>query len=181
MKIVKSIILSILVLSLTACSMNTEESPIKDFTDSITETVSNTGILKGANDVFTYVQDTQGTFQELLNISGQWTEVFNAATNGEITNEALASKVKNEILPSNEELMTQIENLVPPTDATAIINDLLINAVSTQQEALLDVVNGIQKGDYSVLNTANQMMSEVQGFEGEFTKMIQNIITEYGF
>ena len=180
MKIVKSIILSILVLSLTACSINTED-PIKDFTDSITETVSNTGFLKGANDVFTYVQDTKGTFQELMNISGQWTEVFNAATNGEITNEELASKVKNEILPSNEELMTQIENLVPPTDATAIITDQLTNAVSTQQEALLDVVNGIQKGDYSVLNTADQMMSKVQGFEGEFTKMIQNIITEYGF
>ncbi len=183
MKIIKYGLLILSVLSLSACSsFNAEDSPIKEFTDTINETVSNSSnILEGANDVLTYVQGTQQSFQEIMNISGEWTEVFNAATNGEITNEQLASKVTNEILPLNEELKAQIENFVPPTDATGVINDLLLNAVATQQEALVDVVNGIQTGDYSVLNQANKLMTEVQGFEGEFTTMIQDIISEYGF
>lgn len=181
MKMIKYGLLISLVFSLTACSFNTDELPIQELKDKVNETVSNSGILDGANEVFTYVQNTQGSFQELMNISGQWAEVYNAATNGAITNEELASRVTNDILPMNEELMTQIENYVAPTDATSKINDLLVNAVTTQHEALLEVVTGIQNGDYTVLNSANQLMSDVQGFEGEFTKMIQNIITEYGF
>lgn len=181
MKIVKYGLLFTLVFSLTACSFSTQELPIKEITDTVTESVSNSGILEGANEVFTYIQNTQGSFQELMNIGGQWSEVYNAATNGTITNEELASRVTNEILPLNEELMTQIENYVAPTDATSKINDILVNAVTTQHDALQEVVNGIQNGDSSVLNSANQLMSDVQGFEGEFTKLIQNIITEYGF
>lgn len=182
MKIVKYVLLIAFVASLSACSFNSEESPINELTETITSTVSNTtGLLEDASEVLTYVQTTQGTFQELLNISGQWTETFNAATNGEITNEQLVSVVTNDILPLNEALMTQIEGFVPPTDTTAMINDVLVNAVTTQNEALVNVVNGIQSGDASVLDSANEMIANVQGFEGQFSKMIQDIITQYGF
>lgn len=182
MKIIKYGVLIMLALGLSACSFNTEDSPIKDITDAVSETVTTTtGILDGAGEVFTYVQNTQSTFGEIMNLSGQWTEAFNAVTNGEMTNAELTSIVTNEILPANEDLMTQIKNFTPPNEATAIINDLLVNAVTTQHEALLSAINGIQIGDVSVLNSANQMISEIKGFEGQFTNMIQNIITEYGF
>ncbi|CAM5217915.1 Lipoprotein OS=Ureibacillus acetophenoni OX=614649 GN=SAMN05877842_102375 PE=4 SV=1 [Ureibacillus acetophenoni] len=182
MKFVKYVLLIILATSLSACSLNNEESPLNEFNESITEVVSNTtGLLENASQVLTYVQTTQGTFQEILNISSQWTNTFNALSNGEITNEQLASVVTNEILPLNESLMTQIEGFIPPTNATAMINDVLLNAVTTQNEALENVVKGIQSGDYSVVNSANEMISNVQGFEGQFTKMIQDIITQYGF
>nr|WP_106780184.1 hypothetical protein [Lysinibacillus timonensis] len=189
MKLLRNALLGFLVVILSACGtesitniIDSEESPITEFTNSVTETVSSTtGILENASEVFNFIQQSQGMFQEIMNISGEWNQLMNDVTNGNITNNEFVAIISDEVLPLNEELKAQIDNLAPPTDTTAFVNEILKTAVTTQEQALLEVVNGIQNGELSVLDSANQMMTDVNGLEVEFTNLLDSLTNEYGF
>ncbi|WP_339216209.1 hypothetical protein [Solibacillus sp. FSL W8-0372] len=173
-----------MVLVLAACSSgndNTQETD-NDKEDEVIETSAdtNTDSLEKEAEVLAYVEEVRLAYQELAELGAHWDELRQSSANGEISDYDLAVVIWEDILPVNNDLVTNVESILPPTDETVEVNEILIDAVSKQHLAFSEIVAAIDTGDTSKITSANEILNEVRKLDREFARKMESLITKYG-
>lgn len=171
-------------LLLAACGSGNDstQETNNDKKDEVVETNAdtNTESLEKEDEVLAYVEEVGLAYQELAELGAYWDELRDSSANGEISDYDLAVAVWEDIIPVNNELVTKVEGIIPPTDETVEVNEILIDAVSKQHLAFTEIVAAVDTEDPSKITSANEILNEVRKLDREFGRKMEALVTKYG-
>lgn len=127
-----------------------------------------------------YIDEIREVSMQLGELSANWDKLRNASANGEIDDYSFVESIYYDIAPVSIAVSEEIEGIVPPTDKTVELHEILIEVVNTQHLAFTEIAAAIESGDVSKVTSGNELLNEVRKKEREYVRGMEALAEEYG-
>lgn len=93
---------------------------------------------------------------------------------------AFAAKLKDVIIPANNELIAKAKATVPATEEVKKVHDKYIASVNAQNEAFVILLEAAQKNDEELVKTANEKLTVSEKISKEYLADLEALKKEHG-
>lgn len=97
-----------------------------------------------------------------------------------IDDETTYYHIQDVAVPLFTDLIEQIEAFQPTTPEVRELNEIYIEAMNTQNIAMVKILAALETGDYDLLSEANQMLADGRALGREFMNKGQALKQEHG-
>jgi len=95
--------------------------------------------------------------------------------NANTTDEVFAAKLKDVIIPANEELLAKSKAIVPATEEVKKLHDKYMTIITEQQDAFKLLLQSAQKYDEAAINTANGKLEHAEKVSKEYLADLETL------
>ncbi len=94
-------------------------------------------------------------------------------------NATFAAKLKDVIIPANNELIAKAKATVPATEEVKKVHDKYITYATIQNEAFVVLLEAAQKNDEELVKTANEKLTDSEKISKEYLADIEALKKEH--
>ncbi|AUO07935.1 hypothetical protein NS115_22640 [Paenibacillus jamilae] len=128
-------------------------------------------------DLITYVNDGM---LPLAQDEKAVTEKYESVTGDNFTDdEILYNTLRDDIIPEYTKYLDKVEAVKTETPEVRAVHETYIKAVSTQKEALITMVDALEKGDLNLINEGNTKLSEGKKLFRDFGEQVNTLAKEH--
>lgn len=128
-------------------------------------------------DLISYINKQVPT---LVPLENKVTTEYAAVTGDKYTNDAaLAAKLKDVIIPANDELLAKSKAIVPATEEVKKVHNKYTAVITEQQEAFNLLLQAVQKSDEAAVKTVNEKLAHTEKVSKEYLADIDTLKKEH--
>ncbi|MBY7739485.1 hypothetical protein [Paenibacillus polymyxa] len=128
-------------------------------------------------DLITYVNDGM---LPLTQDEKAVTEKYESVTGDNFTDdETLYNTLRDDIIPEYTKYLDKVEAVKTETPEVRAVHETYIKAVSTQKEALITMIDALEKGDLNLINESNTKLSEGKKLFRDFGEQVNTLAKEH--
>lgn len=129
------------------------------------------------DDLINYINNQVPTIATLeKKVTTEYTAVKEDST---ANNETFAAKLKDVIIPADDELIAKAKAVVPATEEVKKVHDKYIASVTAQNEAFTLLLEAAQKNDEALVKTANEKLENSDKISKEYLADLEALKKEH--
>jgi hypothetical protein len=160
--------------SLIACSSSSSDKKGNE-----TKTAAANPANNNEKEFTKYMKAVQPTLISMSESSKKYESVRSQSANGEISDEEFGQKLSDEVLPNYTKIQDDLEDVLPPKNLRST-HEILLKAISKNNEGMTEILSAINTGDASKITSANALLSEGRKAERDYVYKIQDLADKYG-